>query len=185
MGEMTVVPDRGPDPAATPGAISVRVADPNEVNEVSLVLGEAARWLEERGMPLWEPDELDPDWVAPAVRSGDFALGFMEGKVAGTLKFQLTDPEFWPEVVANDSAFVHRLAVRREFAGRGVSTALLAWARDRARAMGLDFLRLDCDATRPRLRSFYERHGFRYHSDFRWRRFIVARYELRLDREAL
>lgn len=144
------------------------------------VVIDAARWLEESGMPMWEPDELDPDWIAPAVQLGEFAVALVDGEIAGTLKFQRTDTEFWPEYSAGDSAFVHRLAVRREFRGRGVATALLRWAGDRARALGLRFLRLDCDAARPRLRAFYERHGFRYHSDFEWRRFVVARYELPL-----
>ena len=160
--------------------VSVRVAEPQEVEQVCSVLLEAARWLEESGQAMWEPDELDPALLAPAVHSGLFFFGLVDGEVAGTLKFQLVDPEFWPEATGHDSAFVHRLAVRRQFAGKGVSSALLAWARDRARDLGLAYLRLDCDARRPRLRSFYESHGFRYHSEIRWRSFDVARYELSL-----
>ena len=76
--------------------------------------------------------------------------------------------------------FVHRLAVRRSHAGQGVSTALLQWAVDRARALGKRYLRLDCDADRPRLRTLYERFGFRLHSYRQVGAYFVSRYELQI-----
>jgi GNAT superfamily N-acetyltransferase len=76
-----------------------------------------------------------------------------------------------------ESAFVHRMAVRREYAGGAVSTALLTWAVDRTRALGRRYLRLDCDASRPKLRLVYERFGFQYHSDRHVGPYHVARYE--------
>ena len=59
---------------------------------------------------------------------------------------------------------MHRLVVRRRFKGQSLSTSLLQWAADRAREMGKRSLRLDCDASRPKLRALYERFGFRLHS---------------------
>jgi GNAT superfamily N-acetyltransferase len=75
---------------------------------------------------------------------------------------------------------VHRLAVRRAFAGQGVSVALLEWTVDRARTLGKRYLRLDCDADRPRLRALYERFGFRLHSYRQVGSYYVARYELQI-----
>ncbi len=93
------------------------------------------------------------------------------------LRFQLEDSLFWPDVPTNDSAFVHRLAVRRNFAGGEFSKVLLEWAVERTRSLGRKFLRLDCDASRPRLRAIYERFGFRYHNERRVGSFLAARYE--------
>jgi GNAT superfamily N-acetyltransferase len=165
--------------------LAIGVAQPHEVDEVCSVLLEAASWLEGRGMPLWRSSELEASRVRPDVEGGSFVLARWDGDSAGTFKFQLTDPQFWPEV-GDDSAFVHRLAVRRKFAGRGVSTAMLAWAADRALSLGRTYLRLDCDARRPPLRDFYERHGFVFHSEVRvageWAGlFDAARYELPLE----
>lgn len=165
--------------------LSIRLAGPQEVSEVSSILLEAAQWLEAEGMPMWRPEFLRPDRVGPDIAAGLFVLAREGAEPAGTFKFQLSDPIFWPELDGDDSAFVHRLAVRREFAGRGVSTAMLDWARERARSLGRSYLRLDCDARRPRLRAFYERNGFIHHSELRvmgeagqW--FECARYEVRL-----
>jgi GNAT superfamily N-acetyltransferase len=87
---------------------------------------------------------------------------------------------FWPDLDAADSAFVHRLAVRRAFAGQGISTALLEWAVDHARTLGKRYLRLDCDADRSRLRALYERFGFRLHSYRQVGSYYVSRYELQI-----
>jgi GNAT superfamily N-acetyltransferase len=93
----------------------------------------------------------------------------------------LSDPEFWPEEPPEDSTFIHRLAVRRQYAGTGVSSALIDWAVERTRSLGRHYLRLDCDALRPRLREFYERHGFVFHSEIEVGPYRVTRYEHRVD----
>ena len=160
--------------------LQIRAAKPNDVALVSSILVEAASWLAARGTPMWKADELAPERVAADVEAGLFVLGEVSGVAAGTLKFQQEDPEFWPDRPAGEAAYVHRLAVRRTFAGRGFSTALLRWAADEARALGRPLLRLDCEAARPKLRALYEGFGFRHHSDRQVGPYFVARYELRL-----
>ena len=167
---------------AAPTKIAIRRAGAGDTRQVLAVLLEAARWLEERGMPLWRRDELLPARIAADISAGDFFLADYSGEAIGTIKFQLNDPLTWPDVAPDESAFVHRLAVRRQFAGGQVSNALLRWAVGRARGLGRNFLRLDCEASRPRLRAVYERFGFRHHSDRQVGPYFVARYELDLSR---
>ncbi|HEV2328749.1 MAG TPA: GNAT family N-acetyltransferase [Verrucomicrobiae bacterium] len=93
------------------------------------------------------------------------------------MKFQLEDIEFWPDVSQGQSVFVHRLAVKRRFAAGMISSALLNWAVARARALGKVYLRLDCEASRPKLRAVYERFGFTHHSNRRVGPYFVSRYE--------
>ena len=145
------------------------------------LLTEAARWVEQLdGTVMWVEGELDEDAVRAGAEAGMFVLAESGGTAVGTLRFQLEDRLFWPDLDASESAFVHRLAVRRDFAGRGVSTALLAWAVDRARTLGRRYLRLDCDAERSRLRALYERFGFRLHSYRQVGSYYVSRYELQI-----
>ncbi len=157
--------------------ISIRQAGPLDVENVASVLREAARWLEQSGMLMWRDDELLPARIAADVADGLFFLAECEGKTAGVVKFQLEDLFFWPDMPPGQSAYVHRLAVKREFAGGGVSTALLRWAAERARSLGKKYLRLDCEASRPKLRAVYERFGFRHHSDRQVGPYFVSRYE--------
>ena len=131
-------------------------------------------------MTMWRANELLPEDITKDVREGLFFLGEHAGEPAGTIKFQLSDLEFWPDVPEKESAFIHRLAVRRRFAGGTVSSALLSWALERTACVGRRYLRLDCEASRYRLRAVYERFGFQHHSDRQVGPYFVSRYEFRL-----
>jgi GNAT superfamily N-acetyltransferase len=164
-----------------PGLLSerpiIRPATPDESETVSAILQEAARWLEGTGKPMWRDSELLPSCIADDVNADLFFIAMLNTEPAGVIKFQLKDVLFWPDVPQGDSAFVHRLAVRRRFAGKGISTALLTWAAENARALGRRYLRLDCEASRQKLRAVYERFGFRHHSDRQVGPYFVSRYE--------
>jgi GNAT superfamily N-acetyltransferase len=156
----------------------VRQAAPSDTREVVDILGEAAGWLKERGMSMWQAEELSPDRIAADVAAGLFFIGERDGQSACTLRFQLSDPLFWPDIPEGQSAFIHRLALRRRFSGCGISSAVLRWAAQRAHSLGRSHLRLDCEASRPGLRAIYEGCGFVHHSDRQVGPYFVARYEL-------
>jgi GNAT superfamily N-acetyltransferase len=162
-------------------AIIISQALPREVESVSSVLLEAAAWLQERGIPMWRGDELSAERIATDVADGHFFLAKCGGEAVGAIKFQLEDTLFWPDTPADEAAFVHRLAVRRAFAGGQLSALLLRWAAERAMSLGKRFLRLDCEASRPRLRAVYESCGFQHHSDRQVGPYFVSRYELPLS----
>jgi GNAT superfamily N-acetyltransferase len=161
--------------------ITVRQAQRADVHVVEELLTEAARWVDALGEVMWEEGELTPGRIAAEVEEGQFFLADVDGEPGGAIRFQLEDRLFWPDLIQPDSAFVHRLVVRRRHKGLGVSTVLLRWAVDRASSMGRRYLRLDCDASRPKLRALYERFGFRVHSFRQVGAYYVVRYEYPLD----
>lgn len=165
--------------------LEIRQAMPQDTAAVSAILVEAAQWIEAIGTPMWKAGELTSERIAADVAHGLFFLAMRGGEPVGTLKFELSDQRFWPDQPDGDSAFVHRLAVARRAAGTGVSTALLAWAKARAIALGRRYLRLDTEASRTRLRAVYERFGFHYHSDWQYGPYLVARYEIALERSGV
>ena len=160
--------------------LTIRQAAAGDTHVVSDILLEAANWLQREGMPMWREEELVHERVVKDAAAGLFFLAESAGEAVGTLKFQCSDTAFWPDVPQDESAFVHRIAVRRRFSGTGVSSALLEWAAERAHTLGRRYLRLDCEASRLRLRAVYERFGFRHHSDRQVGPYYVSRYELLL-----
>src|ERR1043166_3539151 len=118
---------------------------------------------------MWVEGELEEHRVRAEAEAGMFVVAEAEGEVVGAIRFQLDDQLFWPDIDGRDSAFVHRLAVRRSHAGQGVSSALLQWSVDRARELGQRYLRLDCDADRTRLRERSEEHTSELQSRFGYR----------------
>lgn len=162
--------------------VVIRQAQPPDAVVVEAMLVEAARWVDAMGEVMWETGELAPERIAAEIAAGQFHLAVVDGSPAGVIRFQLEDELFWPDLPGDHtSAFVHRLAVSRRYKGQGVSTALLRWAVDHARALGRTHLRLDCDRSRPKLRALYERFGFQFHSFRQVGPYYVARYEYRLN----
>jgi GNAT superfamily N-acetyltransferase len=160
--------------------ISVRQATLGDLLTVSDILHEAALWLEQQNIALWGKEDVSPEAIRQDVASGLFYIAFDEDCAAGVIKFQVEDLIFWPDIPQEDSAFIHRLAVRRSFAGGAISTTLMQWAVERSREFGKHFLRLDCAAERSRLRLVYERFGFQHHSDRQVGPYFVARYEYKV-----
>ena len=162
-------------------AIAVRQAKTPDAAIIHGMLEEAAGWVDAMVVVMWDEGELDPGRVDSDVAAGQFFIADVDGEAAGAVRFQLEDQLFWPDLRGDDSAFIHRLVVRRRFRGQGVSTALMRWALSHARELDKRWLRLDCDANRPKLRSMYEGFGFRFHSFRQVGLYYVARYEYRLS----
>lgn len=161
-------------------AILVSKANETDANTVSSILTEAAKWLDSIGQPLWESNELLPECIVGDIRSGLYYLCWSDGNAIGTFKFQFEDKTIWPDVSQGDSAFIHRIAIKREFAGKEVPASIINWAKTHAKDIGKKFLRIDCEL-RPRLCRIYEKQGFVKHSEKTIGPWNVARYEYDLQ----
>jgi ribosomal protein S18 acetylase RimI-like enzyme len=153
--------------------VKVERAAPEEVGEVVAVLSEAAAWLRTRGIEQW-PDPYPADWVESSIRRGETYLARDGGEVVGTITLRWEDRAFWGEQPPV-AGYVHGIAVRREFAGLG--PRLLEWADGQVRAARRDFLRLDCRTDNPKLRAYYEGHGFVHRGDATVADFRTSLYE--------
>jgi GNAT superfamily N-acetyltransferase len=151
-----------------------------DVEIVSSILQEVADWLIQKGEKLWERNELSADKLSEQVENGMFWLAKGGEEFAGCIRYQNEDLEYWNDVPHSDSAFVHRVAVCRKFAGQSISKEMIEWAKRKAKSEGKRFLRLDC-ANRKKLRNVYENVGFKFHSFKERDPYLVVRYEFDLS----
>jgi GNAT superfamily N-acetyltransferase len=149
----------------------------SQATVVSSVLTEAADWVASQGKRLWHPGHVSLEAVAADVEAGMYYIAWLDGEAAGVVKLQMEDRDFWPDAANGEAVYLHRLAVRRRYAGGEVSSALLHWIVARARELGRKYVRLDCAADRPALRRVYEVFGFRFHDERNMGSFVVARYQ--------
>lgn len=169
--------------AAAEHSLVVQVAAPEEMAAVAAILHEAAVWLERHNLALWEPDAFAPGRFMAENAGAQYMLARWHGRPAGTFKYQREDALIWPEAVLGEAAYVHRVAIARQYAGSGLAAVLLDAAAARARQEGCRYLRLDCEYQRPRLRAVYERYGFVFHSQRLVGPHHLARYQLELRGE--
>lgn len=160
----------------------IEQAQVSDAEAVASILQEATQWLVDIGRPLWTSSEVSFDRALRDIEAGKFFMARADEGIIGVMRFELEDPFFWPEVEAGTSAFVHKLAVRRSWSGKGISTALLSFARERAGQLKRQYLRLDCVADRTELRAIYEHFGFSLHSVVQKGARSFARYELEVAR---
>jgi GNAT superfamily N-acetyltransferase len=166
------------------GEIEVQPARLHETDAVAAILREAATWLEQRGMPLWQAAAFTPERVAPDIARRHYMLARWHGSPTGVFKYQRDDAEIWPDARTGEAAYIHRVAICRRYAGSGLAAVLLHAAAARALQEGCRYLRLDCESARLRLRAVYERCGFTFHSDHIVGPYHVARYQLVLPQAA-
>ena len=129
----------------------------DEAVAVAEVIQEAARWVTTWRAQLWDPELVGLAFVTPIIARGQMLTAKTGGQIAGVMILEPEDPHFWPDHPKGEAAYVHKLAVRRAFAGAGVPAALMEHAAALTRQDGRRFLRLDCD---PPLTGFYQRLGF-------------------------
>lgn len=71
------------------------------------------------------------------------------------------DPDFWgSDDDPDDAVYVHKMAVDRGYAGRGLGGQLLDLAGALAEDAGRSWVRLDAWRTNPRLQRYYQEQGF-------------------------
>lgn len=145
-------------------ALTIRAAAPEELDEVLDILSEAAAWLASRGIDQW-PARFPRQQTAERIDRGDVYLALVDDEPAATITLDTwADPEFWDHP-PDDAGYVHRMAVRRKYAGHSLGQTLLDWAGEHVAATGRRWLRLDCNKDNRQLQNYYLQLGFRHVAD--------------------
>jgi GNAT superfamily N-acetyltransferase len=143
--------------------VNIRPAGLADVEVVGALIDDATAWVGRLGFEQW-PLPFPRDELAAAIAREEVYLAEVDGEAVATVTVLADDPVYWGERPP-DALYVHKLAVRRDRAGRGLGAALVEWAARRAGALGRDFLRLDCLCGDPRIRRYYEALGFEHRGD--------------------
>ena len=144
------------------------------------IMQEAAKWLIQIDKPLWRLDDLTADKLLKEISREDFYVGWENDQSIAAMILQWQDPLFWKDVKPFESGFIHKLSVRRAFAGKGFSKEMIIFAESECIKRNIHFLRLDCAGDRPKLCGFYESLGFKQVQRKMVGKFDVAFYEKRI-----
>lgn len=142
--------------------MELRIAKVNTINitEFSSILLDAAKWMISKNFRNWDPSDFTAGSILERNDINELFLCYYGCEAVGCLKLQSRDNIFWPDDPWGEALYVHKLAVRREFAGKGISAFMLDWAKEQAKSRGCRYLRLDCIADRKKLCDIYEKQNF-------------------------
>jgi ribosomal protein S18 acetylase RimI-like enzyme len=139
------------------GIVHLRRAAPGDLDLVLSILSEAGQWLMSKGIRQW-PQPPPAQLMLEGIGRGGVYLASCGDTTCGTFTLSWSDA-LWKER-AGDACYLHRLAIRRAFAGRGLGLHLVRAAEKLAAASGKELLRLDCWSGNAVLCDYYERAGF-------------------------
>lgn len=159
---------------------TVRIATPPEVGAVVEVLREAAQWLIDRGMPLWDVGSFTSDALRVNIERREVVVAEIRQEIGAVALRQWEDRVCWPDREIGEAGYIHKLAVKRMYAGRGLSQLVVQWIEQDLRARRRRYLRLDC-APRNALTSLYEKMGFQRIDERIMGAFVAVRFEKRLE----
>ena len=139
---------------------TIKQAKEEDIPIIERILLDTTNWLNEIGQPMWGAEDIQWGKLSKSYQISDFYLAYLDGNPSGCMALMDHDPFFWPDVAKGDSLFIHKLAVTKTARKSGAADALMDFYKKQGAARGVKTLRLDTHALRPKLRAFYERHGF-------------------------
>lgn len=162
--------------------MEVTVAPAFDWSTASEILTDVVQWFDARGEPTWTEEQVSVDGLEASYTIEELFVAHYQNRPIGCMFLQESDSYHWPEIRDDSSLFLRKLAVLREFKGKGVAHQMMRWAADYAQRQGKSWVRLDCHGGRPKLRQVYESFGFSLVDrgpigDFE----DEARYELRVS----
>jgi len=138
----------------------IKQAAISDIAVIEAILLEAVQWMEAIGQPQWKAENVTWAALSRFFRLEDFYIAYTGGTPAACMALIDHDPAFWPDVPKGEALFLHKVAVRRAYAGQGYLKAMVNFAKAEAARRGLHSLRLDCHRGRQKVRAVYEREGF-------------------------
>lgn len=131
-----------------------------EVDKVIDTLKEVSAWGRSIGLNVWKDEDLTKEKLLKYAKEEEFCLGKVSGDNACAMILQWKDSLFWPGAKDNEAGYIHKLCVRRQYAGQGLPGKLVGFALEECRKKKINYLRLDTGWTNKKLIEMYEGLGF-------------------------
>ena len=144
--------------------INLRNSNKSEINIAFELLKSSADFLKKKNINQWaywlNPPKEKTQWVEDGFNKKEFY--FIENKkkeILGMVRILNEDLIYWGEM--NDTAtYIHSLVIDRKFSGKNIGVKVIDKIEKNALKNGVQYLRLDCDATNSKLCNYYESNGF-------------------------
>ncbi|MGC9670843.1 N-acetyltransferase family protein [Planosporangium sp. 12N6] len=139
----------------------------DDLPTITAMREEASAWLRERGIDQWREPwptyDAMVERTAASIRAGETWMARDDsGATTATVALDtFADSRLWtPQEQQDPALYLHRLIVRRGWAGLG--SKILDWACDRAAQLGKEWVRIDVWTHNEPLHRYYLSNGFEH-----------------------
>jgi N-acetylglutamate synthase-like GNAT family acetyltransferase len=141
----------------------IRKANEKDIHDIEDILHDAVEWMNANNISnLWNENNICWSSLSQKYNINDFYIAYVGSKPVGCMAITNVDKTYWPSNESGTSLYIHKLAVKQDARGIGISKELIDYVKEKACKDKIKAIRLDCNANRKKLRNIYENYGFRY-----------------------
>lgn len=144
------------------------IASEDDLEEIVDLRRESVHWLRTQGTDqwaaLWPTAEAQRARLLTSIKSDETWIVRDGLELVATFAVdRYSDPRLWTsQEQAEPALYVHRLIVRRGYAGIGLGREIYQWIAAWGRRHGYGWLRVDVWTTNTRLQQYYREAGFQH-----------------------
>lgn len=140
--------------------IKIIQATENDISIIEDIMLDVVDFLDSIKSPQWERKNATWKGLSKYFTVTDFYIAYLDNVPLGCMALVDYDPFFWPNIKKGESLFIHKLAVKRIGAKKGISKALIDFAKEKSIDLDINSVRLDSHQSRLKVRKIYEKEGF-------------------------
>lgn len=139
----------------------IKQANEYDIPIIEEILLDAVNWMSESGLQnQWNESNVKWSNLSKSYKIDNFYIAYHNGLPTACMALTDYDPTYWPNIPKGESLYLHKVAVKRAFAGKGFSKKLIDFSKNLALSYCINEIRLNCNQHRNKLRSVYENEGF-------------------------
>jgi ribosomal protein S18 acetylase RimI-like enzyme len=164
---------------------SFRQAQKDEIKTALALLRSAAKTLQFKNIDQWsfwlDPTPEKIKWIEDGFANNEFFFIVSNAQVIGMFRLLDNDLLYWGK--RNDSAkYIHSLVIDERFSGNQLGKRVIDKIILDTIHSGVFILRLDCNASNPKLCRYYEKQGFKKVGEVQMPHSLNNLYEMQLTK---
>jgi ribosomal protein S18 acetylase RimI-like enzyme len=140
--------------------LSIRKADLEDTPGIQEILTAAVQFKLDHGDNSWGSEPYSEREVRGLIKTGGTYVAFAGDEMVATFGLHWNDERIWGSQAA-DAGYIHRLATKDGWHGKGIGKEIISWASAEVAGNNRHYLRLDCDSKNVSLCGYYEKLGFK------------------------
>lgn len=119
----------------------IKQADENDILAIEGILINVVIWMNKNKLHnQWNEYSIKWNCLSKDYEINDFYIDYQNGVPAACIAITDLDLKYWPEIPQRKSLYIHKLAVKREFASKGISKELINFAKNLSLKNGINSL---------------------------------------------
>jgi ribosomal protein S18 acetylase RimI-like enzyme len=140
-------------------SLTIRNTQSSDLPLIFHLFDQSIQYQEKHGYPVWK--NYDQNAIKKDIEAGNQYKILVNDRIAIVFSVAYSDKIIWRAMDTGESVYLHRIVVNPEFKGQKLFGAIVDWAVQHCKEMGLKSIRMDTWAANANIIKYYKSFGFR------------------------